>query len=390
MKALLVIAPLIACSHPAPPPPAAAAPAAAAARITLAPSDVTTVWPMPASETERDAMLAATSVGRFGELLPASLYAVPVLDERDPAATDPHAERARLRVVAARFEPCRGSFGSAQETSCVNQLRLVMQVLRPGGGSSGSTMGANDGAVLAFYKLSREELLALARNVAALRAKYGGGLEDGPLGVHPLLAREGLRSAYARALQAELLAHAGAERLMRITFFIRTKAREPLWSFGAFDVRDGKAVPRRIATLDAEQQTLEGAGPRKVITPPTSSKDNPAALLGVFGRHDANDSDRAAYAAVLRIENPTLHNPDTMACAECHAAERMHATGDTLGLRTEQFASDGYRADVQSAAAGKIANENFHAVSYLGTNLAITTRTANDTSAVLAEMKTLL
>jgi hypothetical protein len=262
--------------------------------------------------------------------------------------------------------------------------------LRPGGGGApASTIGSNDGAVLAFYKLSsRDELLAFARDIAALRAKYGSADSEPQLGVHPLLASKGLGSELAKALQATILQHAGAARLTRITFFTRSRAREPLWTFGAFDIRDGKPVRTKIATIDADQQTLEGAGPRKVVVPVTSSSDNPGPLLGVFGRHDVTEADRGAYAAALRIENPTRHNPETMSCAECHAAERAHATGDSLGLQPEPL--DAYRSDVSSATAGKINNENFHAVSYLGTNLAISTRTANDTSAVLTELRSLL
>ncbi|HEY5944638.1 MAG TPA: hypothetical protein VIV40_04065 [Kofleriaceae bacterium] len=397
MKTSLIVVMLAAACGKSPPaaplsPSSPVAPGSgttAASTAELGPNDVTMIWPMPANEAQRDSLLSASSVGAYGELLPDRVYAVPVLDERDATTTDPHADRARLRVVAARFEPCRASFGSAEDPDCVNQLRLVLQVLRPGGGSSGTTMGANDGAVLVFYKLTRDELLGFARDVAALRDKHGGDKVE-VLGVHPLLAREGLGSEYAKALQAKILEHAGADRLTRITFFMRTRAREPEWVFGAFDVKDGKAVTRPIATLGAERQTLEGAGPMKVIKPATTAKDNPGALLAVFGRREATQADRAAYAAVLRIENPTRHTPETMACAECHAAERMHATGVALGLSPEQFAADYYVPVVTSATVGKISGENFHAVSYLGTNLAVSTRTANDTSVVLAEMRTLL
>src|SRR5687768_516530 len=75
----------------------------------LAPSDVTIIWPLPKDAAGRGAMLAASSVGRHGELLPATAYEVPILDGRDTAAKDPAADRGRLRVVSARFEPCRGS-----------------------------------------------------------------------------------------------------------------------------------------------------------------------------------------------------------------------------------------------------------------------------------------
>jgi hypothetical protein len=267
---------------------------------------------------------------------------------------------------------------------------LVLQVLRPGGGTSKSTpIGANDGAVLAFYKLTREELNAFARDIAALASKHGGSASE-TLGVHPILARDGLGSEYAKQLQAKILANVGAKRLTKITFFARTSAREPEWPFGTFSVVDGKAVRKSIPTLTSEKQTLEGSF-NQVINPPTTSSDNPAALFRVFGSARApKPEERAAYAALLRIQNPAKHNPDTIACAECHAAQRLQTAAEkTLGLRPADFADDAYVSTVLPAP-GKIDGENFHAVSYLGTNLAVLVRTANDTSAVLAQMNTLL
>jgi hypothetical protein len=385
-------APPAASSGPTPAPGLTAAPTGPAtppAALRLTATDVTMIWPLPTDPAQLDSMLAATSTGGHGELLPANLYAVPVLDERDVAATDPKADRARLRVVAARFEPCRGSFGSPHEASCVNQIRLVFQVLRPaGGGVTRDTIGANDGAVLAFYKLTRDEVLALAREIVALRGEDGG---SDTLGVHPRLARDGLGSAYAKQLQGKLLALVGAKRLTKLTFFSRTRAKEPQWPFGTFTVVDGAAVKKPIPTLTVDHQTLEGSGPRNVIEPLTSSPDNPAALLALMGpARTATPAERDAYAAVLRIQHPGKHNPDTMACAECHAAQRMQAAAErTLGLRAADFASDAYASKVQ-AAPGKIHSENFHLAGYLGTNLAVATRTVHDTNAVLDAMHVLL
>jgi len=370
---------LVACSKAA---PSEQADSTTATGPALTASDVTMIWPLPKNAAQRDTMIAATSFGQFGELLPASAYNVPVLDERDPAAKDPSADRERLRVVSARFEPCRGSFGPPDASACVNQLRLTFQVLR--------TTGANDGAVLAFYKMTREELLALARDIIQLHATYGVP-KSKSLGVHPLLARHGLGSKYALALQTKLLEHAGVKRLTRITFFTRTLAREPVWNFGALDVADGNASIRKLATLDHDHQSLEGAGPRLVISPQSPAADKPHALLSSSNVRKPTDPERAAYAAVLRIENPTLHNADTTGCAECHAAERMRRTGERqFGLRADAFAADAAKEILTSVTKGKIDAENFHAAGYLGTNLAIITRTANETSWVLAAVNTLL
>jgi len=354
---------------------------------TLTAFDVTTVWPLPRNQAEYDSMLTASSAGAHGELLPAEVYKVPQLDERD---TTKAPDRERLRVVAARFEPCRGSFGPPTDPACVNQLRLVFQVLRPGGGGAAQgAVGANDGAVLAFYKLTREELLELTLDLVALREAYDESPPSGPLDVHPLLAKYGLGSGYALSLNANLLAYAGVKRLTRITFFTRSAAREPEWQFGALDVANGASSIRKLATLDHDHQSLKGASTRLVITPQSPADDRPHALLVLGNSKKATETQQRAYAAVLRIEDPTTHNADTTGCSECHVAERIRRSAEKqLGLRAT--AGDAFKSELVSATSGKIAAENFHAASYLGTNLAIATRTVHETSVTVEAIDSLL
>ena len=398
MRKLTWVVTLVVMSCGSPPPaqdPVGDKPPPPAQAVSLTPSDVTMIWPMPADDAQRDTMIAATTAGAHGELLPAALYQLPILDERDWGIKDPLMDRPRLRVVAARLDPCFASFAPPTDPACINQIRLVMQVLRPGGGQGGGTptaeMGANDGAVHLFYKVSRGELLALARAVAALRDKHGGAEVTETLGVHPLLARHGLGSAYARELQALLLAELGVARLTRVTFFARTRAREPQWPFGIFDVVGGKLVQQDIVTLGVKRQTLEGVF-RKVVDPVTRSADNPDALLSISGPVRApTAAETAAYAALLRIQNPTKHTPETMACAECHAAQRMQtAAQNTLGLLPTDFAADHFVSPVAPTPESKMGSENFHAAGYLAANLAVSTRTANETAAVVTAMTALL
>jgi hypothetical protein len=314
------------------------------------------------------------------------VYKVPRLDERD---TTKAADHERLRVVAARFEPCRGAFGPPTAAECVNQLRLVFQVLRPGGGGAAQgAVGANDGAVLAFYKLTREELLDLAVDLVATREAYDEAPPSGPLGVHPLLTKYGLGSGYAASVNATLLAYAGVKRLTRITFFTRSLAKEPEWQFGALDVANGDVSIRKLATLEHDHQSLKGAATRLVITPQSPAADRPHALLALGTSKKPTEAQQRAYAAVLRIENPTIHNADTTGCSECHVAERIRRAAEKqLGLRPT---ADMFQTELVSSTAGKIAAENFHAAGYLGTNLAIATRTASETSVAVAAIDALL
>lgn len=49
-------------------------------------SDVTTIWPLPVNAAQLDTMLAATSMGAHGELLPAQLYQMLVRTANDTSA----------------------------------------------------------------------------------------------------------------------------------------------------------------------------------------------------------------------------------------------------------------------------------------------------------------
>jgi hypothetical protein len=164
-----------------------------------------------------------------------------------------------------------------------------------------------------------------------------------------------------------------------------------LWPFGLFDMVNGKLEPQTIVTTDTKRQTLEGAGFRKVVEPPTKAADNPVALMAIMGpKRAASPAERAAFGAVLRIQNPNIHTPETMACVECHAAQRMQTAGETtLGLAPTEFGAD-YFPTTLKMPTRTIDAENFHSCGYLGSNLAISTRTANETAAVVAAMNALL
>ena len=174
-------------------------------------------------------------------------------------------------------------------------------------------------------------------------------------------------------------------------FFTRSAAREPEWQFGALDVAGGVSSIRPLATLEHDHQSLTGAGTRLVISPQSSAPDRPHALLALGSTKKPTETQQRAYAAVLRIENPTTHNAGTTGCAECHVAERIRRSAEKqLGLRATSFAGDVFQTDLVSASAGKIAAENVHAAGYLGTNLAIATRTVHETSVAVEAIDGLL
>src|SRR6185503_19656134 len=67
-----------------------------------------------------------------------------------------------LRVVAMRIDPCFANLGPiTNPATCKNQLRLVLQPLRFEAGTTGMV----DGAVHAFYSITRDELVSLVKSI---------------------------------------------------------------------------------------------------------------------------------------------------------------------------------------------------------------------------------
>lgn len=298
--------------------------------------------------------------------------------DRVPAPLDarkvPADRYAALRVVAVRLDPCFGVVAGATE-GCRPQVRLVLQQLREEGGQ----VVADDGAVHAFFELSRAELVAFAKDVVAL-GKLHGGVPAGPLGVHPILEKQGADGAFGKAFSARLAAVALPAKLRRLTFFVRTPARASTWTFGVFD---GPGLARlTIAGTSATEITLTasaGEGPTGIRTPATTSTDDPMLLANVGLATAATPADRAkAFAAALRVENPAKHTPDTVDCVSCHVAETARRIGEArFGLSAAEHVD----AFVTTADTGKLGTpatpslENVHAFGWLGRDAGVSQRT---------------
>lgn len=388
----LVILMLAACGNPAMTPPGMTPKEAAN-------TDVTILYPLPTGGDLRG-LLPATARGAYGELVPAAAFAlVPgPLDPRPNAATMGRGEagRAGLRLVGVRIDPCFGDLGDIPDARCPNQIRLVFQGVR----SEGVQARADDGAVHVFVALDRAELLAFAREILAARER-AGGYAAGPLGPHPLLTAQGLSGTFAAELKAALLSHVGESRVTRLTFFLRTQARQSQWFFGLFD-RDkatGQFTAQKIATTQFEQQalnaglTIDGSGLAGNVPTPTSHADNLLLLLNTSEAKAASTaSQRQAYDAALRIENPQRHSPETIDCVSCHVATpARRATEAALGLSAEGNAS-AYRSsrDLRFTGPARPSLENIHALGYLDAEPGVNQRTANESAAVADTITALL
>jgi len=291
-------------------------------------ADVAILFPMAKTAAEVDTgYLRATSPGLGGPLLPETVYeAVGKIGGSGPAPVGGMgtAPFANLRVVAMRIDPCFAALNPpATGAGCKNQLRLVFQELTKDG-----VPAASDSGLHAFYSLSRAGLTTLTKSLIALRLASSSGQRLGALRPHPLVASQGLGGTMARGLRELITRHAGKSNLFRVTTMSATNAGAT-WIFHGFDITNvasAKVKPMFIPSLPnqtAEQSFFGGftTGLEGEATPSTSAADNfmPLANIGTATALDA-PARKAAFGALLRVENPTKHSPDTMDCVSCHAA----------------------------------------------------------------------
>ncbi len=359
--------------------------------------DVTIVFPLPTRAADVESLLSGTAKAAHGELIPKAAFDQldKPLDARSPGAAGKMMDGSRsgLRLVAVRLDPCFGDRGSTNDAECKNQMRLVFQGIDDREG----TIGAADGAVHVFVELARDEFIKTVKRVLALK-EASGAYAAAPLAVHPLMAKEGLAGSFAKGINSIVLEHAGDTRTTRMTFFVRTAARQPQWFFGIFE-KKGPAFERAsIATIDGQEQNLVGGlgGPSGLsgsTSTPTNSEDNLLLLLNTSQAESKSPAERKhAYDSLLRIENPTKHTPDTIDCVSCHVATPVRRVSETkFNLSATENANAFASTLPTTFEAPAVANlENIHALSYLGTELGINQRTANESAAVATAINKLL
>jgi hypothetical protein len=375
------------------------------AELALRPSDVSTLFPVPAGAGDWDLLLPASAVGDRGPVLPRAVWDgmnEPLLEGVDGYD--------QLHLVAFRIDPCFHGGGASE---CQAQLRFVWQP-RDGADASAHT----------FYLLTAAELHELVASIAALR---GGHDDPEPtvLGVHPVISAEGLGGMYASRLKSLILHYVGASNLIRIAVFsfpgsFPDAQGVQSWRFRAFDVSATVVTARPVAPLSATVvQTFDANAEHARANPPTSATgerriDAPdvcAALVNVSSELDpaltspggavcslsAPGAD-ARVRSALRFENPTLTLADTSSCANCHLATTMrllaeHAFAIDSSSMPERAAPEPDHSGTAQEYFGVTRAFGYHPIlsSDGATQLlpAVSVRTANETAAVLARLGTL-
>jgi hypothetical protein len=369
---------------------------------TVATTDVSILYPLPAGAESRDFVRPAEA-GAHGSLLSRSSLAT-VLDGRSLdnllAGTKDYDA---LALVSVRLDPCsaRGSAGAAG--GCRSEVRLVFQALYektadatdPSVGSA-----ATDGAVHVVYDVPLAELVTMLKQILTLKKANGDGAVQ-ELGPHPILAAQGLGGAFAQGLRAIVLEHAGEDRIGRVTFFDHQNSEGHTWTFGVFDRTTAGAGALLVATTipltDFTTQTIGGSS--TVGTFASSFADGMSdtgagslAPLVVSARPLPGGADVAslqpALDAALRVQDPTLHDVETTDCVTCHLAEGARRVGEDV------YALSPANVFTHSRSLARVDHRtsvtNLHAFGYLTRDVAVMQRTANESVMVADRMAALL
>lgn len=348
--------------------------------------DLSVLLPLPETAEQGSLLLRGTTAAAHGELVPPVAFRAigKPLDARSALASELDA-RGALRLVAARLDPC---FRSALTDACQTQLRGVFQVVEADG-------SAADGAVHVFYDLPADEYLRTVRQMLTLR-KASGAPSDEPLGVHSAAAREGLDGDFVRGLHSVVLEHAGADRVRRVTFFVRTLTRRSTWIFGILEARGDGFVEAPIGTLASTKQQLSAAFSQEtgllgsLVQPQTTAADDLSLLFDTEIATGAEPAAReAAFDAALRIENPLRHTADSIDCVSCHSAASLRRSGEErFGLTDLRAVGYPGPAPLENPVHASI--ENIHAFGWLGREAGVNQRVANETHEAVVTTNALL
>ena len=366
--------------------------------------------PLLPPEVFRAVFDVATKTTDLGALRPESLGKAAVggadfAQGPGPRIIAPNQNPTSWKVVAFRFDPCFPFEDPA--TNCQTQIRLIVSPLN-------DREATLDTAMHLVYDFPPSEAAPLARALAAL--KTDTSTNGQPLGVHPVMAKEGLRGKTAASFRAFLTSKLVGARLTTWAF-MGLSGRERPWVFLGGVVRDGKlfVAGQELAGGLSPSISMDVGG-RNLLSEPTpahpvvpSPPPGHANTLGMLNlRNDANED---AVSDAMRLLNPRAtallpqaqHDPRHTDCVSCHTASAfvtIRSTGD--GERSERFRArmaaspSRFVAPADSSAevaASAVAdgNWNVHNFGYSNSGRpSVSIRAANETALAVRFANTLL
>jgi hypothetical protein len=351
-------------------------------------NDVSFLYPLPAPDHVDD-LLALSRTGAHGPLLAASTYAA--FSAVEPPFTAVAFDR--FRVVTVRVDPCLPLAAPPVDAgACAREIRLVAQPVIVD--ATGQALMTSDVAIHLFYDLDDATWADLLSGLAALKGMAGAATDGVPLGVHPMMAAQGLTGAYAQALDQLVLGHAGDANLVRMAFAIAEFDED--WQFGSLDRSGDTWAPTAIPLLNGatgqqfSNTQSPGGMPNVGSVSPAPTADDLSLLLDDTALAAAPiDQVTAVAREALSVENPDLTNRVTTDCITCHVASRARGNAESArALDTTIFPERYFNASFDLARTSQAGNarESQRGFGYFGAETAFTQRTINESAVVAAAL----
>lgn len=336
-------------------------------------ADVSILYPLPDSV---DLLIAPEEQGAFGQLFPEPWFPTAI------GPVDIGTSYRDMRLIAVRLDPC------SARNACNPEVRAIFQPVVVG---AGGELTVADGAIHVFYGVPEVELVRFLEQILALKKTHGRDIAYGStLGPQPILVATGLDGEFARGLHALLLEHLGDSRIERFTEFNHQIPARDRWDFYLFERVEADLVRRSIVTTGSDEQQVTGtqsdpllAGGIAGVSP---ALDSPVvAVVDETRPADVTDAIRAGFARAVALQDPTKETSESIDCVSCHLAEGARRVGATeYGLiTTGAFQSErslDYRRDVRAVT-------NLHMFAYVGRNVSVTQRVANESAVTAAALQ---
>ena len=355
-------------------------------------ADVSMLVPFPQS-ADLPNMLQTTSAGSAGTLLPeAWLAKVPrpfVVNVDDKVAIP------ALRVVAIRLDPC---FKNSATAPCRPMVRMSWQPFVEHGGN----VVAVDAALHSFYDLTADDFAKLADRLWKLAEPNRAAIEHAPLGVHPVLAKQGY-GEYWSALKAALLTYCGEKSLARLTV-MQLGGRTNVWIFSGIE----KGTPLQVARIGSPIQTIavhaqpptqfDGGLFKANVAPddhlePKEQPEFNRFLRGTAGLDLRSNRDMLVKVVdtIRFLETPAPDSTsETVDCASCHIAQAARVwlgkyAPDVQPTRPAFDNALGFNLENTSPLAG-LTNQ-LRAFGFIQTKPVISQRVIHESATVAAAMR---
>lgn len=246
-----------------------------------------------------------------------------------------------LHAVGIRIDPC---FAEGHgPIKCQTQIRMVWQPLS----NEENDTSTFDASLHTFYQLTAEEFKSLVAELKKIKSDLNIQTDlTAPLGVNPTIKKQGYTGEYYTRLINTIYKYVGESNFSRITF-MQLNMGGDVWTFGGFDIVNGKLKTIQIPKIDFSKQIFRnGANPRPIwfiggITPEPEDAENLNILTRDSRKLSPQDEEAiiAAAKAAFKFENPKLHNPGTVDCVSCHVAQpaKIWAQRQYPWLRLDQI-----------------------------------------------------